>query len=76
MITNLLINVEALDFDNSTTCFGFVVEADEPTYEFGITSLENKKEFLQRGDHAQFQLEKVTSAAPTEGQCSIEALFV
>ena len=38
--------------------FFFAADADEPVYEFGITSLENKKEFLQRGDQVQFQLEK------------------
>jgi cold shock CspA family protein len=39
------------------------VEADEPVYEFGITSLENKKEFLQRGDQVQFQLEKTSDGS-------------
>lgn len=28
------------------------------SYEFGITSLANKKDFLQRGDQVQFQIER------------------
>lgn len=38
--------------------FVISVEGDETTYEFGITSLFNKKDFLQRGDLVQFQIEK------------------
>jgi len=34
------------------------VDADEVVYEFGITSLGNKKDFLQRGDLVQFQIER------------------
>jgi len=42
---------------------GSDVDAEEPVYEFGITSLENKKEFLQRGDQVQFQLEKTSDGS-------------
>ena len=38
--------------------FHFAVAADESVYEFGITSLVNKKDFLQRGDLVQFQIER------------------
>ena len=31
---------------------------EELCYEFGITSLANKKDFLQRGDQVQFQIER------------------
>lgn len=34
------------------------MDAEEITYEFGITSLVNKKDFLQRGDPVQFQIER------------------
>jgi cold shock CspA family protein len=34
------------------------VDAEEVSYEFGITSLANKKDFLQRGDQVQFQIER------------------
>ncbi len=34
-----------------------IVDAEEVAYEFGITSLANKKDFLQRGDPVQFQIE-------------------
>lgn len=38
--------------------FGSDLAADESVYEFGITSLVNKKDFLQRGDLVQFQIER------------------
>ena len=41
----------------------FAADADEVVYEFGITSLETKKEFLQRGDQVQFQIEKAADGA-------------
>lgn len=34
------------------------MDAEEVSYEFGITSLANKKDFLQRGDQVQFQIER------------------
>jgi len=49
--------------DESLIYFSFAVDAEEPVYEFGITSLENKKEFLQRGDQVQFQLEKTSDGS-------------
>jgi len=37
--------------------FIFVADGDGEEYEFGVTSLSNKKDFLQKGDLVQFQLE-------------------
>ncbi|XP_059352111.1 cold shock domain-containing protein E1-like isoform X3 [Daphnia carinata] len=37
---------------------GSDTDAEEVSYEFGITSLANKKDFLQRGDQVQFQIER------------------
>nr|CAH0099384.1 unnamed protein product [Daphnia galeata] len=37
---------------------GADMDAEEVSYEFGITSLANKKDFLQRGDQVQFQIER------------------
>lgn len=48
-----------------------IVDAEDVTYEFGITSLDNKKEFLQRGDLVQFQIERTSDGAERATQIRV-----